>query len=410
MDAHPLQPSFERIDAVLRVTTALLTRELVAASDEPPAWDEVEWGIARAVVTMQGIAPLLAMQSRWSDRPSWHRFLQEQRQHVAARQRRIEALLTSLDVKAQARGVALVPLKGAALHALGLYQAGDRPMADLDLLVSLPDKDAATQLMTDCGFDITFENRRHQLFEMRGVRSRSVELGEHADNPIKVELHTAIREHLPVDEVDITDFIFPLHTAAGLNKYRSYASLMMHLLLHAASNMRARALRLIQLHDIARLSARFSAADWDELLTARPNGAGLWWAAPPLILVVRYCSAAVPLSVMQALEKQCSLLLRRAAARQTIADVSWSNIKVYALPGIEWSRSVGEALRFASSRLLPSRETRAELRHYAEHEQGASIIPWYDVSQRQRIMRWLISRPPRVQTLRVVRAALDQTA
>ena len=37
-------------------------------------------------------------------------------------------------IGAQDAGVAIVPLKGAALHANGLYLAGDRPMADIDLL------------------------------------------------------------------------------------------------------------------------------------------------------------------------------------------------------------------------------------------------------------------------------------
>jgi hypothetical protein len=98
----------------------------------------------------------------------------------------------------------------------------------------------------------------------------------------------------------------------------------------------------------------------------------------------------------------------KIARRQRISDVSWSNLKVYAFPGIEWSRSAGEALRFVASRIWPSRDVRAELHRFAEHEQGASAIPWYGISQGQRILRWVFSRPPRVQTLRVVRAALDQ--
>jgi hypothetical protein len=409
MTAPPLPP-IRRIDAALRATTAVLTRELVAPTQQLPAWDRFEWGVAAAVATMQGIAPLLARQSRWSDRPSWQDFLREQRKHVAARQERIEQLLALIDSEARAQGVPLVPLKGAALHALGIYECGDRPMADIDLFVSSGDKDAAGRVLVGRGFEVTFENWRHQLFESRGGSHSSVEFGEHADNPIKIELHTAIRERLPVGEIDITGFIAPLHPLPGLNEYRSPVSLMLHLLLHAASNMRARALRLIQLHDIARLGARFSTADWQQLLAARPGGRGLWWAAPPLMLTVRDCSAVIPAFMMAAVEKDCSWLLRRTVRHQSLADVSWSNIRVHAFPGIEWSSSAGEALRFMTARVWPSRETRAELHHFAEHEQGKSNIPWYGVSQRRRILRWLFSRPPRVQTLRVVRAALEQTA
>jgi len=41
---------------------------------------------------------------------------------------------------------------------------------------------------------------------------------------------------------------------------------MRHLLLHAAGNIRARALRQMQLHDIALLAPRMKASDWSELL------------------------------------------------------------------------------------------------------------------------------------------------
>jgi hypothetical protein len=118
----------------------------------------------------------------------------------------------------------------------------------------------------------------------------------------------------------------------------------------------------------------------------------------------------VPISILGALEKDCPLPLRRIASRQSLADVSWSNIQVHAFPGVEWSRSPVEAMRFMFRRLWPNGETRAELRHFAEHEQGKSTISWYGVSQRRRILRWVFSRPPRVQTLRVVQAALEQTA
>jgi Uncharacterised nucleotidyltransferase len=409
-DAAELLPPLSRIDTALRAATAVLSSELRTPTDHAPAWDRFEWAVAAAAATMQGIAPLLAHGSRWSDRPSWQQFLGEQRQHVAVRQDRIETLLRLIDFKAQAQGVPLVPLKGAALHALRIYEPGDRPMADIDLFVLDSGKHAASRALLDCGFEVTFENWRHQLFERHAAGHASAEFGEHADNPIKIELHTTIRERLPLVETDITEFIAPVHSHPGLNEYRSRGTLMMHLLLHAASNMRVRALRLIQLHDIARLGARISTADWEELLSARPSGRGLWWAAPPLLLAARECGAEIPAFVLAAVENDCSYLLRTATRRLSLADVSWSNIRVHAFPGIEWSRSVGEALRLMGTRLWPSAETRAELAHFVEHEQGKSPIAWYGIPQWQRVLRWLVSRPPRVQTLRIVLAALERRA
>lgn len=409
IEQAPLPP-LRRIDAALRAATAVLARELLDPTSKSPAWDGFEWSIAKAVAVMQGIAPLLASRSRWSDRPRWQEFLCEQRRHVSARQDRIEVLLAGIDAVAKPRGVPLVPLKGAALHMLGIYVPGDRPMADIDLFVPAEAKTAAGKVLSDCGFEVTFENWRHQLFELRSSEHRSVEFGEHADNPIKIELHTTIRERLPVAETDITGLIAPLVPKPGLNGYRSPVYLMMHLLLHAASNMRARALRLIQLHDIARLSSRFTSDDWEELLAARPSGRRIWWGAPPLLMAVRDCGAVVPDSIVGTLQKDCPLPLRWIASRQSLADVSWSNIQIQAFPGVEWSRTPVEAMRFMFGRIWPNGETRAELRHFAEHEQGRSTISWYGVSQRRRILRWVFSRPPRVQTLRVVQAALEQTA
>jgi hypothetical protein len=60
------------------------------------------------------------------------------------------------------------------------------------------------------------------------------------------------------------------------------------------------------------------------------------------------------------------------------------------------------------SRLLPSRDARIEIQRFAANQPQASDIPWYGISQRERILRWLFSRPPRVQTLLSVRAALAQ--
>ena len=399
-------PPIDELDGVLRTITERFAREFTNPSVAPPRWSEFEWGIARAVVTMQGMAPLLAMQNKWQGQAGWHRFLSEQRKHVAGRHRRIEDLLEQIDFRSRQKGVALLPMKGAALHAIGIYAVGDRPMADIDLLV--PDRDGSTaaELLRDCGFEKSFSNRRHELFEPRFERRATTEYGEHTNNPIKIELHSAVRESLPVAEVDITQFMFPLQMKCGLNAYRSNAALMLHLLLHAANNMRAHALRYIQLIDIARLAERFEAADWNALLGMRTNHMSLWWAAAPLILTSRYFPNSVPESIVRNLSAQCPWLLRRSADRYALADVSLSNIRIYAFPGIEWCGTPGGAIRFMASRILPDREMRDEMRRFDLNEGSEVAAPWYGISQAARIARWIFSRPLRVQTLMAVRSAL----
>jgi Uncharacterised nucleotidyltransferase len=401
-------PSTEVLDRQLREITEVLAQELAVPSKAPPIWTDFQWRIARAVAVMQGVAPLLAKQSQWPNSTGWHRFLCDQGSHVAGRHRRIEHLLGEIDMRARKMGVALVALKGAALHAIGIYAAGERPMADIDLLVCDSERVSAHQLLRDCDFELTFANSRHELFEPRIKRPLSVEHGEHLDNPLKIELHTSIREQVPVTEIDITQFVFPVPSGYGICPYRSTGALMMHLLLHAAGNMRAHALRHVQLHDIARLAARMDKVDWEELLTLRPSNQPIWWAAPPLIMTARYFTDSVPESVIRVLEKECTWLLRTRARRQLLADVSWSNVRIYALPGIEWCKSIGDVLGFIRARAIPDREMRANLRHVDTHDASSSAVPWYGISQTARILRWVFSRPPRVQTLMAVRSALAQ--
>ena len=301
----------------------------------------------------------------------------------------------------------MVALKGAVLHAAGIYQAGERPMADIDLLVRPGDREATARLLESCNYSATAINWRHQTFAPR-IQSAPSSLGEHTDNPIKIELHTRIMEPLPIRETDITPFLLPRPTPAGLNAYPSAAALMMHLLLHAAGNMRARALRLIQLHDIARLAVRFSDSDWDELRTARPDGRGLWWAAAPLTLMARYYSATIPRSYLAQFQSECPWLLAKLPRRQRLVAVSWSNVRIEAFPGIEWARTPQEALRFAVSRIWPSRAALRDLQVLAKQNSRVAAIPCYGISHGARILRWIFSRPPGVQTMRTIRAAMAQ--
>jgi hypothetical protein len=396
-------------EALFKITEKL-ANELGAPTSETPHWTDFEWRIAPAVAAIQGVSSLLFAGLRWSGPERWRRFLDEQRVHVAARHEKISRLLSEIDSRARREGVTLVALKGAALHRLGVYEAGQRPMADVDLLVRDIDVDATTRLLSACEYDLTLTTWRHYLFESRQREgAKVVNLGEHVDGPIKIELHTSIRERLPVSEVDITRLVVPSAAHAGLNPYPAVASLMMHLLLHAAGNMRAHALRLIQLHDIARLAARFNVDDWEQVLDARPNGRPPWWAFAPLVLTSRYFPATVPASVIARLGAECPWWLRRRAGRYRLGDVSWTNLKIYALPGIEWARTPREAIRFISSRVWPSPETRAELKRFAEHYPHAAEIPWYGISQRSRILRWAFSKPPRVQALLPVRAAFARS-
>lgn len=399
-------PPFRTVEAALRKTTETLARELVRPTRLLPYWSDFEWRIAEAVAALQGVSSLLAGELRWQGPAHWQQFLAEQKDHTVKRQRLIEQLLADIDSGARSAGIGLVALKGAALLAIGIYRAGQRPMGDIDLLVREKDAEAASRVITALGYSEAFLTWRHRVFAPDGRKGHTTGFGENVASPVKIELHTRIAERLPIRETDITALAFPRHPHAGINTYPSIASLMAHLLLHAAGNMRARALRLIQLHDIALLAARMSGHDWEELLGGPTGVRDLWWAMPPLTLIARYYPAVIPREIISRVEPAGPWLLRQCSRRHKLADVSWSNLRIRAFPGIEWCRSPREAVSFIMSRVRPSRSALGELERVATNEEWAARIPWYGLPHYRRILRWICSRPPRVQTLWSVRSAL----
>ena len=401
--AGAVSPPYREVAATLRTTTERLARELTTPTDAPPEWSTFEWSVARAASAMHGISALLAHRLRWRGPSCWEDFLREQVRQGLLRDVRIGELLAQLDPLARREAVDVVALKGAALRALGIYARGERPMGDIDLYAPPATFPAVARALAALGYLEAFRVERHVVYRC-GPATAPHGIGEHIDNPIKIELHGRVAEALPVTLVNITSRLAPTPLQHGVHGYRNRAALMAHLLLHAAGNMRSHALRLLQLHDIARLSVLMDAGDWYEL--AHAENATLWWAYPPLLLATKYCEVRVPRDLLAFLEHVCPPVLARAARRWTLTDVSWSNLRISAFPGIEWSRSAGEAARFAMSRVLPSRTALEGLSLVTRAQPELAAIPWYTQPHLIRIVRWAFGRPPRVQTMTSVLAAL----
>jgi hypothetical protein len=133
-------------------------------------------------------------------------------------------------------------------------------------------------------------------------------------------------------------------------------------------------------------------------------------ALPPLRLVARYYRNAVPEAVFARLEHDCPPLLRTISRRQTLTRVSCSELWLHALPGIEWSRSVREVGRYVRNRVRPSEEAiqeRADMVRTQLWLQGQS---WVTANHVHRILTWLTRPVPRMDTMYVVRAALEAPA
>ena len=96
-----------------------------------------------------------------AETPAWQEFLAEQRTQSVLRDERIGELLRRVDAATQSARIACVGLKGAALRTLGLYRPGERPMGDVDLLVSRDDLAGIAVVMRDLGYAEAFTTERH---------------------------------------------------------------------------------------------------------------------------------------------------------------------------------------------------------------------------------------------------------
>ncbi len=388
----------------LRRTTEALAIELVQPGSTTPEWSDLEWRLAAAVAAAHGVSPLLCKSSRWQN-PAWRQFLESQREHVELRHRRITSLLESIDAGARAAGLAIVALKGSALHAMGIYVPGERPMADIDLLVRENDAVPTIKLLEELGYVESFAAWKHRVFKPAMGRP-AAGLGEHRDTPVNIELHTRIQERLPVSAIDVTERIYPRESLPGLNPYPSNGALMNHLLLHAAGNICGRSLRLLHLNDIALLATRMSADDWNVLWDEHAVDAP-WWALPPLHLLARYYPGAIPDAVLARLERDCPPLLRTISRHQTLTQVSCSELWLHALAGIEWSRSFREVGHYVRNRVRPPQEAKKERADMIRTQLWLQGQSWVRQNQGRRILTLLTRPVPRMDTLYVVRAALE---
>jgi putative nucleotidyltransferase-like protein len=402
--SHDTGPPPRVLDGALRKITEALAAELARPSAAAPDWSDFEWRIAAAVTALHGVSPLLARVLRWQVPDAFASFLAAQWMHTRQRHARIEALRREMDERCRKERIVALAMKGAALHELGVYVAGERPMADLDVLVHPTDAARTARLIESLGFYESRSTSRERAFTPLCAGGVG-ELGEHANNAVKIELHDHVAERLPRRTTDITAILYPAQGRAGLNPYPCRAALMLHMVAHAAGSMVAKALRLMQLVDLARLSALMTGEDWRQMLAMGSREDPLGWAWPPLELTARYLGR-VPEHVLAALAERCPAHLLATGRRWRISDVSLSHPWVDAFPGIDWSRSHVERLGYVWSRIRPDAEVRLLRHRVADSEIWAAANAWSGLSQPRRILRWVTSRQVRPMTLHAVLAAL----
>ncbi|MBK9090099.1 MAG: nucleotidyltransferase family protein [Holophagales bacterium] len=207
---------------------------------------------AAFAASIQGLSPRLAQLPGLDVLPGAvaERFALEA-ERCEERGRRIVTRLKEVLSLLASAGVEVIPLKGAALLLRREASAGLRPMGDLDLLLVDPSRmgAAAAALTRATGYRPLLDTPRHLVFaeEHETVPSPA---GEHADNPLRIELHRSFR--LPVLGVvldatkDLVENAVP--TSDGF-RVPSDAAMLRHLWHHAAEDFSAKGLRGIQAVD-----------------------------------------------------------------------------------------------------------------------------------------------------------------
>jgi hypothetical protein len=99
--------------------------------------------------------------------------------HAAASQLRALAAARMVAAAADSLGIRCCFLKGVALTAMGAVAAGDRPLADVDVLVDGAAAEALAALLVEAGFARGGGDYPHQLAPLVHPRLGSVELHRH---------------------------------------------------------------------------------------------------------------------------------------------------------------------------------------------------------------------------------------
>ena len=118
-------------------------------------------------------------------------------------------------------------------------------------------------------------------------------------------------------------------------------------------------------------------------------------------------SAACPARCWSVSARACLWQLRRAYRGRTLSDASLSYLWVSAFPG---DRVVALASErrwlMLQIRVRPARETLLLRKAFAESQPLVSGGAWAHTSQARRIIRWLLARQPRQESLHPVRLSL----
>jgi Uncharacterised nucleotidyltransferase len=364
-----LQPRISQLSENLMAR--VLCGDSGAAYDD---WSPLDWRLARVVGSLHGIlAPLGAHCAHAPFGPAdWQAFVAEQHRLGLARVARILDLFERILGVFQRGAIDVMPLKGCDLLTRVYAEPAVRSTSDIDLLVQYADFKRAVQLLDSLGFECTSDTDRHAVF-MQPQDTIVAYIGEHPENPVKVELHREATVGAVGSSIDLTASLWEgaaVDTWRGLRVMRpTLAALAAHVLLHAAADMQYQAFRGCRLFDLMRLNERLSKEDWQLLaqIVTRAHGGHLAYAA--LALAQRYVPDIALAHVLEFLAPHATTQLRRHMARATLCELSYCSVRsTIVLDQLKWATGVRAAVDVILSGIYPSKEQRqtwtGSLRHF----------------------------------------------
>lgn len=252
--------------SVTETLAVWLARGWPHVATEVSGWREAHWQAAAWVAYWQGAIPRWVERLDEIDLSGFRNLtgLREIAAHSRARTARMLDNAQALMVGLRARGIEVLPLKGARLAPFYYQPITLRPMGDIDLLVRPEQLARACQWMEAHGYSF-YSRSEEDVVYVRGTRRAEV---WHPDNVQPVELHFRLREEfggaglhwdMTADAWRESSLQPYLHTETQLV---SPMFLLRHLCAHTSSDIFIRRGKLQQLEDIARVTKTLSTEDW----------------------------------------------------------------------------------------------------------------------------------------------------
>ena len=369
------EPAYQaaRLPAISQAVLGWLTRPhdqgwLAQACD----WSDTDWEVARWVTQVHGIAPLLHAQSAtWpgaaSLAPQLRAYLAGQHQRSAARVGLLLAELAEILAAFEADGLPVVPLKGSLLATRYYAAPGLRPMNDLDLLVRREDEAHAVALLGQLRYEQVGRSWKHLMLARPEASGAVVDYdGEHPANPRSLDLHTQLAEGFWGIRYDLSEQVWAGARPGWLLGHSALDMptpvLLQHLVVHAVSDMIARRVRLLHLHDIALVAARVDQRGWEQLVESAQARREERYLYPALQLASGYFGV-VPADVLAVLRPGVPPALNAMLDQHGVDQFSYCN-------------SAPTSFREKLAWYRPGREQLAAIRHMALPDPG-EVATWY---------------------------------